>query len=562
MTASTANFFIAGGTLHTNAASYVTRQADRELYEALQSGMFAYVLTSRQMGKSSLMVRTARQFRSEGNLVAVVDMTALGQNATVEQWYFTLTECIARQLGSPSDKWEPLWNSAERSAFQHWVQFIEQLVERSKHRIIIFIDEIDLVQTLPFSTDEFFAAIRQFYNRRPIEPKFERLTFCLLGVAAPSDLIRDPRLTPFNIGVRIELTDFSIDEAAVLASGLGDGSQAEARFRRVLYWTGGHPYLTQRLCQSLSTRNRDSDVDSTCANIYFGTRAREQDDNLLFVRERLIRSREDVPALLKLYSNVLRHKPVRDEEANPLVTELRLSGICKSRAGILSVRNRIYSHVFDNAWVKSSMPDAEVRRQRAAFRKGALLASAVALAVILTITGLALTILRQRNENRWQLYIADISLAQQAWAHHNPYRAIELLEQHVPKSGDRDLRGFEWYMVRNLCSSRKPVHTIDVGDDAYVAVASPDASHVYAITVHGQLIDFDAASGTRLHTATNREDVRSLAISHRGTLLATASTSGNLTLWSAATLQPIASVSAVGILGQPNFSPDDRELID
>src|SRR5205807_1847180 len=48
--------------------------------------------------------------------------------------------------------------------------------------LVIFIDEIDAVRSLPFSTDEFFAAIRECYNRRSEEPAFRRLTFCLLGV--------------------------------------------------------------------------------------------------------------------------------------------------------------------------------------------------------------------------------------------------------------------------------------------------------------------------------------------------------------------------------------------
>src|SRR5437763_12707228 len=90
-------------------------------------------------------------------------------------------------------------------------------------RLVIFIDEIGGVRSLPFSTDEFFAAIRECYNRRTRDPSFERLTFCLLGVASPSDLIRDTRLTPFNIGKRIELTDFTEAESAILAIGMEVG---------------------------------------------------------------------------------------------------------------------------------------------------------------------------------------------------------------------------------------------------------------------------------------------------------------------------------------------------
>ena len=104
---------------------------------------------------------------------------------------------------------------------QRWMQAVRRVVLPSyPGPVVIFVDEIDAVRSLPFSTDEFFAAIRECYNRRAQDAELKRLTFCLLGVASPSDLIRDTRTTPFNIGQRIELRDFTEAEASLLAQGL------------------------------------------------------------------------------------------------------------------------------------------------------------------------------------------------------------------------------------------------------------------------------------------------------------------------------------------------------
>src|SRR6266496_2153928 len=396
MSSSTNSFYVTGGTLRLDAPSYVERQADRDLFESLLQGEFCYVLTSRQMGKSSLMVRTANKLRSQGAHVIALDLSAIGQNLTPEQWYNGLLTSMGDQLGL-EDELEQFWIANERlGPVQRWFASIWKAVLAWRLRkVVFFLDEIDSVRSLPFSTDEFFAAIRECYNRRSEDAEFGRLTFCLLGVATPSDLIRDTRMTPFNIGRRIELNDFTSEEAAPLAKGLHtDGApRVSVLLRRVLYWTSGHPYLTQRLCQALARdlqARRLGDVDRVCEELFFSNRARERDDNLIFVRERMLRSEADQRALLDLYLNVRNGRRVADEETNPLVSIMRLSGIVRSEQGRLQERNHIYSRVFDRYWVKANLPDADLRRQHAAFLRGVFRTAGIAAIVVaaMTITGL------------------------------------------------------------------------------------------------------------------------------------------------------------------------------
>jgi len=397
-------FFVTGGTLRPDAPSYVERQADKDLYEGLLRGEFCYVLTSRQMGKSSLMVRTVIRLRQQGFSVAVMDLTAIGQNLTIEQWYDGLMARLGQQLGLEDELLEFWRHHAHLGPLQRWTTALEKVVLPSQHgNVAIFVDEIDIVRSLAFSTDEFFAAIRECHNRRSHDPQFIRLAFCLLGVAAPTDLIRETKMTPFNIGRRIELNDFTESEVAPLAKGLSENTgYGQLLLSRVLYWTGGHPYLTQRLCHGIyefvrARPTRDTSpapgppviptpatVDRLAANLFLSRKARERDDNLIFVRDRLLRSECDLASLLALYRDARSDKPVPDDESNPLVSVLRLSGIARGTRGVLKVRNRIYFQVFDAGWIKRNMPQAEMRRQRRAMRKGVLIGVALVLVILLS----------------------------------------------------------------------------------------------------------------------------------------------------------------------------------
>lgn len=254
--------FQAGGTVRDNAF-YVERMADVELTDALSKGEFCYVLAPRQIGKSSLRVHTERRLRSQGIDCVSIDLTMLGSSEiTQEEWYYGLVEEVGQRLAldemcDPADYWA---EQEGLSPVHRWSRYLRsEVLERRGGPIVVFVDEIDAVLSLPFPRDDFFASIRACFNARAEEPVYERLTFCLLGVAAASDLIADPTFTPFNIGHDVYIEDFSLSEMRAFWPGLTHTQHPPQTFSDEVYrWTNGHPYMTQRLFQEITKQRGGS----------------------------------------------------------------------------------------------------------------------------------------------------------------------------------------------------------------------------------------------------------------------------------------------------------------
>jgi serine/threonine protein kinase len=238
-----------GGAVPLDSRFYLIRPTDALFLDALRRrDSIVLVKGARQMGKTSVLARGLQQARAEGSRVVVTDFQKLNASdlESAEKFFVALGGLIADQLDLdvyPEDVWKE--RRAPSVNFERYVR--REVLGKVDGPLVWGMDEVDRLFTCPFGS-EVFGLFRTWHNERAVDPDapWGRLTLAIAYATEAHLFITDQNQSPFNVGTRLELRDFTPEHVAELnartGSPLRDAGELE-RFYRLL---GGHPYLVRR----------------------------------------------------------------------------------------------------------------------------------------------------------------------------------------------------------------------------------------------------------------------------------------------------------------------------
>ncbi|MEJ2739084.1 MAG: AAA-like domain-containing protein, partial [Dehalococcoidia bacterium] len=309
-------FFVAGGPVQPGRGCYVRRAADEEFARLVRAGEYVQVFAPRHMGKSSLMARLAEELRSEGHQVAVVDLTQVGareRNDDLGRWFYSFAFRLIRQLRLKVDLQEWWQENAVLTNRQRLTELYWDLIlENTSGPVTIFIDELQCLDNFA-GVEQLLASIRAAHNARAAEPTLARLNFVMLGINVPAGFDADSEYSPFAVAQPVALHDFRLHQLDAFGPALGLARpQANEALERIHFWTGGQPYLTQKLARALArARMRDTDladpsfiVDALAYRLYLNPSSLRNEPHLSYLQHALIGTDNDHDEILAVYGRV------------------------------------------------------------------------------------------------------------------------------------------------------------------------------------------------------------------------------------------------------------------
>jgi DNA-binding SARP family transcriptional activator len=248
-----------GGAVPLDSRFYIMRQTDEEFRSAVaRCDSIVLVKGARQMGKTSLLARALQEARQRNRRVVLTDAQTLNaaKLASTDSLYLAFATEIALQLEldiSPRKLWDE-----ELGANVNLEMFLRRILKPDAQALVWGIDEVDRLFACPFS-NEVFGLFRSWHNRRALDPAgpWSRLTLAIAYATEAHLFITDNNQSPFNVGTRIALEDFTPAQVTELNGRYGAPLRSSEDLSRFYALFNGQPYLVRRGFDEMVGRRAD-----------------------------------------------------------------------------------------------------------------------------------------------------------------------------------------------------------------------------------------------------------------------------------------------------------------
>jgi hypothetical protein len=317
------------------SAFYIERSGDQIAISAIaRQGVTITIKAPRQMGKSSLLMRTIDAAGKADKRVAFIDFQLFDRDALEDADIFFQQFClwITDEL-EMDDQIDQYWRSPLGNSQRCTRYMGRYLLKKLNAPLLLAMDEVETIFDTDFRSD-FFGMLRSWHNMRRPRSVWKQLDLALVTSTEPYQLIDNLNQSPFNVGEVIELRDFTSEQV----SGLNQRhrSPLTPNQEQLLYsLVGGHPYLVRRALYLVAGKR----ISVTDLFIHASDDRSPFGDHL---RHHLFRlhNRED---LIEGMRQVLRNNICPDEQ---VFHRLRGAGLVRREGQTVSTRCRLYADFF------------------------------------------------------------------------------------------------------------------------------------------------------------------------------------------------------------------------
>lgn len=331
-------------------AYYVERDADRQIRSIIDDmGRPGYVLVARQMGKTNLLLHTKSCLEDEKNIFVYVDFTTVNEDNERDCFQTIIDTAIMTHPLIYAEEKRVIMENRKDLVMSPQKQFTSELLILLQRvdKLVIVLDEIDALTNCPYS-DKIFSQIRGHYFQRVNFQELEKLTYILSGVIEPKKIIKDPNISPFNIGEKIYLKDFTKPEFRKFVTNIELDKQLSSDLLDYIYfWTNGHPRMTWDVCQEIEENENiksKADIDSIIKKIYLTTFDHAPIDG---IRKQISEDRALARAAIEL--SIHKGQTISEDMRN----QLYLAGVIDYSEDTVQFKNPIMEKSLEYSWLLS-----------------------------------------------------------------------------------------------------------------------------------------------------------------------------------------------------------------